>query len=62
MTEQKALSERLPENIFTEIHQAIGQASVCWKGDVFDAEQASQVAFNLCHFIADEMDKIQVEH
>lgn len=59
MKRQKALSERLPENIFSEIHQAVGHASMCWKDGVFDTEQASEVAFNLCHFIADEMDKIR---
>lgn len=60
MKEQKALSERLPEHIFSEIHQAIGHASVCWKDGIFDTEQASEVAFNLCHFVADEMDKIRI--
>jgi len=56
----KALNERIPEHIFTRIHEDIGHASMCWsetpKG-VFDSTQAGDVALKLCHFIADEIDK-----
>ncbi len=58
---QKALSERLPEYIFDRVHQDIGQATTCWtkleKAGTFDAEHASKIAFNLCHFIADELER-----
>jgi hypothetical protein len=55
------LSERLSGYLFTEIHQAIGQASMCWEPrpstEVFKAEEASNIAFELCHKIANEIDK-----
>ena len=58
---EKALSERLPEHIFDRIHQDIGEASTCWDklegAGTFDATHASMIAFNLCHFVADELDK-----
>lgn len=58
---EKPLSERLPERIFDRIHQDIGEASTCWteleKAGTFDAEHAARIAFNLCHFIADELVK-----
>lgn len=57
---EKSLSERLPEYIFDRIHQDIGEASMCWeaieKAGTFDATHASKIAFNLCHFVADELD------
>jgi hypothetical protein len=59
--ERKPLSERLPERIFERVHQDIGQASMCWKhpdkAGTFDADAASDIAFELCHFIADELEK-----
>ena len=58
---RKPLSERLPEHIFERIYQDIGQASMCWenigKAGVFDAKKAGEIAFELCHFIADVIDK-----
>lgn len=62
----KSLSERIPEHIFSRIHQDIGEASMCWLDadgkpappfGFFDATRAGEIAFNLCHFVADEMDK-----
>jgi hypothetical protein len=57
----KSLSERLPEEIFTRVHIDIGQASVCWENvegaGVFDSTKASEIAFNLCHYIADKLDE-----
>jgi hypothetical protein len=61
MSEKKPLSERLPAHVFERIHQDIGQASMCWEhldsAGTFDAERASNIAFELCHFIADELEK-----
>lgn len=45
----ESLSERLPENIFNRIHSDIAKAS--------KKNRPSIIAFNLCHFIADELDK-----
>lgn len=60
---RKPLSERLPEYVFNRIHQDIGQASMCWgnidKAGVFDAKKAADIAFELCHFIADILDSEQ---
>ena len=57
----KSLSERLPEEIFTRIHQDIGHASTCWSNlegaGIFESEQASKIAFDLCHFIADRLEE-----
>jgi len=59
----KPLSERLPEHIFDRIYQDIGEASTCWDNlsgaGTFDATHASRIAFNLCHIIADELDKLR---
>lgn len=61
---KQSLSERIPENIFKRVHQDIGQASMCWenvdKAGTFKSENASAIAFNLCHFIADEIEKRNV--
>ena len=58
---RKPLSERLPKHVFERIHQDIGQASMCWenidKAGVFDAKKAGEISFELCHFIADVIDK-----
>lgn len=57
---EKSLSERLPERIFERIHQDIGEASMCWEkiegAGTFDTTHASTIAFNLCQFVADELD------
>ena len=54
---QKALSDRLPEKVFTRIHEDIGHASMCWtnieQAGVFKSEVACEIAFDLCHYIAD---------
>ena len=56
-----ALCQRLPERVVSEIHQAIGQASVCWEHldstASFDSEQASSIASDLCNFIADFLEE-----
>jgi hypothetical protein len=58
---ERPLCYRLPEPIFNAIHQAIGEASMCWKPrpgkEVFNSEQASKVAFELCHVVADALDE-----
>ena len=57
---EKLLSERLPEGAVARIHQDIGKASMCWteieRAGIFKSEEASAVAYNLCHFVADLLD------
>ena len=56
----KALSERITEDIFERVHQDIGQASMCWEhvegAGEFDSTRAAEIAFDLCHFIADKLE------
>ena len=51
------LFNRLPDSVITRVHQDIGRASMCWTkiegAGTFDAEAASTIANNLCHYIAD---------
>lgn len=60
---RKPLSERLPKHVFERIHRDIGQASMCWenidKAGVFEAKKAADIAFELCHFIANAIDSKQ---
>jgi hypothetical protein len=58
-----ALSERMSAGLFYAVHQAVGNASMCWDNiggaGTFEVTQASEIAFELCHLIADE---IEAEH
>ncbi len=56
----KALSERLPEEIFNKIHEKISQAVVCGSKP-YDLDTAANVAFDLCHLVASELDKLREE-
>jgi hypothetical protein len=55
-----ALSERRSAGLFYAVRQAVGNASMCWDNiggaGTFEATQASEVAFELCHLIADEIE------
>jgi hypothetical protein len=58
MTEiRKALCDRLPVYVVFRIERDIGRATRCWKSiakaEGVDAKQAGDIAFELCHFIAD---------
>ena len=57
----RPLNERLSEELFSAIHQAIGQASTCWSNlegaGMYESNRASEIAFNLCHLVADEIEK-----
>jgi len=59
-SERAALSNRLPEYVFSRVHHDIGHASMCWekieKAGLLDATKAADIAFELCHFIADFVD------
>lgn len=58
---RKALNERLPEGVFKRIHQDIGHASMCWenpeKAGIFKAEEAAEICFEMCHYIADLLEE-----
>lgn len=57
---QPALSERISEELFSAVHRAVGLASMCWEkpsnAGTFDYIQAGNIAFELCHKIADEIE------
>ena len=62
---RKPLSERLPEDVFNKLHQVVGEASMCWT-DVyhaghFQADVAGNIAFELCHYVADLLDEVREE-
>ena len=58
----EALSERLTQDVLERIYQDIGHASTCWtkleKAGTFKAEMAGEIAFELCHFIADKLEGV----
>jgi flavin-dependent dehydrogenase len=55
-----ALSERMSSRLFHAVHQAVGDASMCWDNidgaGTFEAMRAGKIAFELCHLIADEIE------
>jgi hypothetical protein len=61
MEDKKSLCGRLPELIFSRIHQDIGRASMCWEhpeqAGRFLCEVASNIAYDLCIFVAEELEK-----
>ena len=62
---RKPLSERLPEDVFNKLHQVVGEAVMCWT-DVdyagrFQADVAGDIAFELCHYVADLLDEAREE-
>ena len=57
MMAEKALSERLPEEIFYRIHEDAGKFATCWNNGKYDYTYAADVALELCRFIADKLDE-----
>jgi len=57
----KSLSERISEEIYMRVFQDIGAASMCWTNvegaGIYDSNKASEIAFNLCHYIADQLEE-----
>jgi hypothetical protein len=51
---------RIPSEIYTAVFESIGAASMCWNpkpGDqVFNSEQASKIALDLCFKIAETIE------
>lgn len=58
--EERLVSERMSEKLFSAVHQAVRKASLCWSNvdgaGNYDACLAADIAFDLCHMIADEID------
>lgn len=58
---KRPLCFRISGEIYTAVFEAIGAASMCWKptlGDhVFQSEQASKIAVDLCFKIAEELER-----
>lgn len=53
---------RISSEMYHDVFEAIGAASMCWKPrpgkrQVFQSEQASQIAVDLCFKIANELEK-----
>lgn len=61
---KRPLCFRVPSAIYTAVFEAVGAASMCWKprpgNQVFAAEEASNVAVNLCFKIADELERLGI--
>lgn len=66
MSHEKSMSERLPEFLFSSIHQAIGAASMCWipqpSEQVFDSNRAAEIALELCRDIADWHERVEARN
>lgn len=56
----RPLCKRISGELYTAIHEAIGEASMCWNprpsNEVFASEQASDVAVRLCFKVANEIE------
>jgi len=61
MSEIEFIREHIPEYIREKVFQAIGHASMCWdspeSAGIFDTEQASEIATELCRFVMAEKSK-----
>lgn len=61
---KRPLCFRVPSAIYTAVFEAVGAASMCWNprpsSEVFDTEQASNVAVELCFKIADELERLGI--
>jgi hypothetical protein len=59
--EKRPLSYRVSNNLYHDVFEAIGAASMCWNPrpskEVFASEEASTIAVNLLFKIAAELEK-----
>jgi hypothetical protein len=57
--DRSGVSERMSEELFSSVFQAVGTASMCWSNingaGTFNTKEAGEIAFELCHIIADEI-------
>lgn len=61
---KRPLCFRIPPAIYTAVFESVGAASMCWEprpgNQVFAAEEASNVAVELCFKIADELERLGI--
>lgn len=61
---EKPLSHRISSELYHKIFDSIGAASMAWNprpsNEVFDSELATEIAVELCLFVADEIEKVKV--
>jgi hypothetical protein len=57
---ERPLNYRIPGDLYHAVFEAVGAASMCWNprpsNEVFDSDEASKVAVDLCFKIADELE------
>lgn len=57
---ERPLNYRISSEMYHAVFEAVGEASMCWNprpsNEVFDTEQASDIAARLCFKIADEIE------
>lgn len=58
--EKRPICFRISDEMYQSVFESIGAASMCWKprpgGEVFQSEQASDIAVKLCFKIAEELE------
>jgi len=58
--EKRPICFRISDEMYHSVFESIGAASMCWKprpgGEVFQSEQASDIAVKLCFKIAEELE------
>lgn len=61
----RPLCYRLPSKMYHDVWEAVGAASLCWEPKptgVFDAEQASKFATELCFKLAEELERLGITY
>lgn len=58
---ERPICFRISSEMYRAVFESIGEASMCWKPrpgkEVFQSEQASDIALRLCFKIAEEIEK-----
>ncbi len=58
---ERPICHRISSEMYSAIFEHIGEASMCWNprpsSEVFNSEQASDVAVRLCFIVANEIEK-----
>jgi hypothetical protein len=60
---ERPICFRISSEMYHAVFESIGAASMCWEPtpgkEVFNSEQASKVAVDLCFKIAEEIEKVK---